>query len=384
MKVMFIADRPDCYVHGIWFHRIRNPSEALLRRGHAVKQVAIGSEFREEFLSWPDVVVFGRAYPNQYDPVKWMREFKKRGKKIVYDMDDDFWEVAKDNPSKLVSNALKDQYEGMAKEADVIITPSQTLAKKFKKFFKKPVFICPNGVDVAAIEQSGMTNPCSYLERPHLDKPLTIGYMGAASHWKDLQIIGEVLSELAQKHDFIFSIYGLTGEPLEAVMYYYQKTLSNNFMPEKNDYYRSALGFYAQLKDIKMQHIPFMPPELHPTVLSRADFDIGIAPLEDTAFNRGKSCIKFYEYAAVGTAVIASDVTPYNEEVTYLAKNTKKDWYNKLEKLIVDTEFRKKLVTKQQEWVNKNRSLDAIGLPWEIALQGEGVKGLTVANQRDL
>ncbi len=383
MKIMFIADRPDAYVHGIWFHRIRNPSEALTRRGHAVRQVAIGSEFKEEFLQWPDVVVFGRAYPNEYDPIRWMREFKKRGAKVVYDMDDDFWEIAKDNPSKIVGSALKDQYEGMSKEADAICTPSTVLAKKFKKFFKKPVFITPNGVDLASIEHNGMTNPCSYLERPHNpDKPLTIGYTGAASHWKDLQLIGDVLGELAKKHEFQFHIYGLTGEPLEAAMYHYQKTLSMNFMPEKNEYYRSALGFYAQLKDLHLKHIPFMPPELHPTVLSAADFDIGLCPLEDTTFNAGKSCIKFYEYAAVGTVTVASDVMPYSDEVGYLAKNTKKDWYNKIEKLIVDKKFREELLVKQQTWVKKNRSLDAIGLPWELALQKEGIKGLTVNSQQ--
>lgn len=379
---MFIADRPDAYIHGIWFHRIQNPSDALARRGHSVRQVAIGNEFKEEFLQWADVVVFGRTYPNEYNPVKWMQEFKKRGKRVVYDMDDDFWEVAKDNPSKLVSNALKDQYEGMIKEADVIITPSNVLAKKFKKYFKKKIIICPNGVDIIQITQGGGLNPCAYLERPHQEKPLTIGYMGAASHWKDLQLIGEVISDLSKKHDFEFHIYGLVGAPLEAEMYYYQKTLSNNFMPEKNDYYRSALGFYQQLAGVKMKHIPFMPPELHPTVLSRADFDIGIAPLEDTVFNRGKSCVKYYEYASVGTVCLASDVLPYSEEVPYLAKNTKKDWYNKLEKLITDVEFRNKMLAKQQEWVKKNRSLEAIGLIWELALQGEGIKGLTVANQR--
>lgn len=382
MKIMWIADRPDCYIHGIWFHRIRNPKEALARRGHESKVVSIGAEFKEEFLSWPDVVVFGRTYPNQSDPVKWMREFKKRGKRIVYDLDDDFWEVAKDNPSRLVSNALKDQYEGQIMEADVITTPSEVLAKKIRKHFKKPVFICPNGVDVMAITRDGQGNACSYNERPHLNKPLTIGYMGAASHWKDLRIITEALNELSKKHDFIFTLYGLEGTPLEAAMYFYEKTLMNNFQPEKNDYYRAALDFYHSLDGIKMQHIPFMPPELHPTVVSKIDLDIGLAPLEDTTFNKGKSCIKYYEYASVGTVCLASDVLPYSSEVPYLAKNTTKDWVKKLEKLIVDEKFRNEMLKKQQDWVKKNRSLEAIGLPWELALQRPGVKGLTVGNQR--
>jgi glycosyltransferase involved in cell wall biosynthesis len=368
MKVMFILDRPDAWRHGIWFHRQQTPADALAIRGHGIKQVAIGATFSKELMEWPDTVIFGRTYPDHFDPVKIMREYKKLGKRVLYDMDDDFWNVAKDNPSVLVSNALKDQYEGMIREADAVITPSTVLAKKFKKHFKKPVFICPNGV-----------NPMIYTPRPKEHQDLVIGYMGAASHWKDLGIIGEVISKLAQKYDFLFTIYGLVGEPLEATMYYYQRILSGNYSPEKNPYYQSALDFYDQLKGVRMWHIPFMPPELHPTILSRCDFDIGLAPLEDNEFNRGKSCIKFYEYASTGTVTLASDVMPYSDEVGYTAKNTFKDWYNKLEKLIVDKEFRAKTLAKQNEWVMKNRSIDAIGLPWELACQRPG--GLKVLNQ---
>jgi glycosyltransferase involved in cell wall biosynthesis len=368
MKIMFITDRPDAFIHGIWWHRIQTPANSLLKRGHAIKQVAMGSDFPDSLLEWPDVVVFGRTYPNEYSPVKWMREFKNRGKRVLYDMDDDFWQVAKDNPSALVSNALKDQYEGMIREADAVITPSKVLAKKFKKNFNKEIFLCPNGVDFNV-----------YAPRAGGSKHLTIGYMGAASHWKDLQLIGEVLAELYKKHDFTFAIYGLVGEPLEAAMYMYNRYMQSNLQPEKNPYFKSALDFYNQIRQIKGIHIPFMPPELHPTILSKVNFDIGIAPLEDTEFNRGKSCIKFYEYAAVGTPCLASHVLPYSDEVNYRAKNTFKDWYDKLERLIVDEEFRNKLGKEQYEWVKEHRSIEAIGLDWELACQLPG--GLKVLNQ---
>ena len=370
MKILQVADTPLCWQHGIWFHRQAIPAEALSNRGHGLKLVAMGSEFKRELLEWPDTVIFGRTYPAQYDPVKWMYEFKKAGKRVLYDMDDDFWRVTRDNPSANVSNALKDQYEGMVKAADALITPSKVLAKKFKKYFKKPVFICPNGIDYKL-----------YLPRPKNKLGLVVGYMGAASHWKDLQLIGEVVNKLSEKYDFIFNIYGLTGEPMEAAMYSYQKILHSNFKPEQNAYFREALDFYAQLKSCKVWHIPFMPPELHPKTLSSCDFDIGLATLEDTEFNRGKSNIKFYEYAAVGTVVLASDVEPYKDEVNYRAKNTFKDWYNKIEKLIVDKEFREKIGKQQQEWVAKHRSTEAIGLDWELACQREGVKGLKVLSQ---
>lgn len=370
-KVLFVTDTIDCWQHGIWFHRIETPCTALGKRGHGLKQVAMGAEFPEHLLDWPDTVIFGRTYPSQYDPVKIMREYKRRGKRVLYDMDDDFWQVSKDNPSANVSNALKDQYEDMIREADAIITPSEVLGKKFKKYFKKEVFICPNGIDYNI-----------YQKRPEAHEgELVIGYMGAASHWKDLSLIGEVLSKLAEKYDFMFTVYGLTGEPMEAAMYAYQRILHSNTQPEKNNYFRSALDFYSQLKGLRMFHVPFMPPELHPTVLGRCDFDIGIAPLEDTEFNRGKSCIKFYEYASTGTVTVASDVEPYKSEVSYRAKNTFKDWYNKLEKLIVDKDFREKVRQEQMDWVKKNRSVEAIGLAWEKAVQKPG--GLKVLNQEN-
>ena len=358
MRVMFILDTPYYFQSGIWLHRNEMPSRALLKRGHGIKQVIIGDEFPDELKNWPDTVIFGRTYPPQYDPVKWMKEFKKAGKRVLYDMDDDFWSIAKDNPSALVGSALKDQYEAMIKEADAVITPSKSLEKKFKKYFKKPVFICPNGVDLDY-----------YKLRPKKNDRLTIGYMGAASHWKDLGLIVDVVEKLSEKHDFYFTLYGITGEPLEAAMYTYKRYLHSNFKPEKNDYFQSALDFYQKLERTKLLHIPFMPPELHPSVMSRADIDIGLAPLQDNEFNRGKSCIKYYEYVAVGTVCLASDVEPYKLECNYLSKNTFKDWYNKIEKLIVDEKFRKELLDKQMKWVADNRSVEAIGLPWELAAQ---------------
>lgn len=370
MKILFMLDSPLAWTSGIWLHRNEIPSEALSKRGHQIKQVAIGTTVPDALMDWPDTVIFGRAYASHFDPVKIMQDYKKRGKRVLYDLDDDIWEVARDNPSSNVSNAAKDQYEGMIKEADAIITPSEVLAKKIKKHFKKPIFICPNGIDYQI-----------YLERPHQNEDtIKVGYMGAASHWKDLQLIGEVISKLQEKYDFLFTIYGITGEPLEAAIYNYNKLYKGNYQPEKNAYYKSALDFYAQLSRTRMWHVPFMPPELHPKTLSMCDLDIGLAPLEDTVFNAGKSCIKYYEYASVGTVCLASDVLPYSSECPLTSKNTFKDWYNKLEKLIADKEYRLKELKKQQEWVKKNRSTEAIGLPWELACQRPG--GIKVANQQ--
>lgn len=372
MRITFILDNPTAWKSGIWFHRVQTPAWALDKRGHGIQQVALGKEIPKSILDNTDVAIFGRTYPPQVNPVEAMVAFKKAGARVLYDMDDDFWQVAKDNPSVLISNASKDQYEALIKEADAIITPSKALAKKFKKLIGgKEVFIAPNGI-------------CDlYKPRKKELDGLVIGYMGAASHWKDLQLIGEVLTELHKKHDFLFTIYGITGEPLEAAMYYYNRSIRQGLEPEKNDYMREALKFYTQIQKVPMYHWPFMPPELHPHTLAKMDFDIGLAPLQDTEFNHGKSCVKFYEYAATGTVTLASKVEPYKSEVNYCAKNTFKDWHNKLERLIVDVPFREKVLKQQQDFVQKHNSLEAIGLEWELAAQLPTREGApTVLNQQ--
>lgn len=373
MKVSFILDTPMPMFSGIWFHRVKMPSEALGTRGHFIRQWMIGkmNEDNQKLIDETDVAIFGRTYPQGYDPVGLMRSFKAAGKRVIYDIDDDIWQIDESNPSVLIGNALKDQYEDQIRECDAVITPSHELAKKIRKHFKKPVFICPNAINFNS----------DYKDRPRHNQEVTIGYMGASSHWKDINLVVDVLEELSKKHTFFFYLYGLTASSIESDAYTANLMLQMNAEPEKEHYLREITKFYSKMKNLRMVQKPFMPPEIHPMHLANCDFDIGIAPLEDTEFNRGKSCIKYYEYAATGTATLSSDVEPYKSEVTYRAKNTHKDWYEKLEKLIVDKEFRDKIQKEQTDWVKKNRSIEVVALDWELALQKPAEDSPGVINQ---
>ena len=121
MKILFITDSIVAWKSGIWLHRTNFPSAALKKRGHALKEMVLGSETSPELMKWPDTVIFGRVYPINLYPVKLMDEYKKLGTRVLYDMDDDFWHVSEDNHSNKVSNANKDQYEEMVRTADAII-----------------------------------------------------------------------------------------------------------------------------------------------------------------------------------------------------------------------------------------------------------------------
>jgi glycosyltransferase involved in cell wall biosynthesis len=87
-------------------------------------------------------------------------------------------------------------------------------------------------------------------------------------------------------------------------------------------------------------------------------WDIGIAPLADTAFNGSKSAIKMFDYAALGLAVLASDVSAYRGSLCdgtwvdrggadggggRLVANTEAAWFRALCDLINDAASRRRL-----------------------------------------
>lgn len=353
MKILYAMESPFCFNNGCWFYRNNIPSKALKARGHQVKFIAIGAEIPQQWKEWPDTVVFSRVYAR--DPLILLREWKRLGKKVVYELDDDLWSVAPDNPAYGIRDEKQRQYEHFMAEADAVTTTNEYLANKIRKF-NKNVYICPNAIDFEMFERRDSNN-----------KNLVIGYTGASSHYADLDLATDVLIELQKKHHFTMVLQGLTTPPLESEMYSYAKVDALGLQPEKKLFFDSALKWYEKLKQLNFIHIPFHFPELYPSVLRRCNIDIGIAPLLDSEFNYSKSCIKYYEYAATGSVCLASDVKPYKDEVSYTAKNKFGDWKDKLEKLIVDQKFREELYAKQYQWVKENRDIRKVVVKWEEA-----------------
>jgi len=355
MKIVQVIPSPYAFKGGCWFYRQQMPSEMLRARGHDIKFVVAGLNTDIHKLDYPDIVVFKGTY--SIDPIHIIRELKKTDTKIVYDVDDDYLTLNPGNPLQKESKAVREQYISLCKEANLITTTTSILKKRLQKY-NKNVVIIPNAL-----------NPLRYNERAGEGEKLTIGYTGASSHWEDIGMVLDVIRDLQEKYDFTFILQGMCGTPLIGEMYTYGYIDKENLEPEKKKYYTSALKMYEKLKGIKYLHVPFYPPELYPEVLRSLNFDIGIAPLKDNTFNQAKSSVKFYEYVTTGTPCLASDVLPYRKEVNYRAKNTYKDWYNKLEKMIKDKKFRAKIYYQQSDFVDKHANLDDVVKVWESTFQ---------------
>ena len=109
----------------------------------------------------------------------------------------------------------------------------------------------------------------------------------------------------------------------------------------------------------RVEDHPWVSYEMFHLKLGTLAFDINIAPLADTRFNRCKSGIKFYEAAALGVPTLAQRVGPYAEEIVDgengLLFSQPQEFTEKLERLVKDADYRVALGKRAEEWVHEYR-----------------------------
>lgn len=187
----------------------------------------------------------------------------------VYDMDDDLLCVDPANtiPYRLFA-PLAEETRRNVEAADVVTVSSPALAERYAA-------INPNVVVLPQVIPDGMCDWPRLAE----DRPLTVGWAGSMHKRQDWPGIAEALAAFAAiVPDVRFRMYG-------------------------GDYTRALLAG-------RCEFVPFTDPQTYWRSLA---FDIGIAPLVDTRFNRGKTTTKLLEYGAAGIPTVASAVGQYTE-----------------------------------------------------------------------
>jgi glycosyltransferase involved in cell wall biosynthesis len=95
-----------------------------------------------------------------------------------------------------------------------------------------------------------------------------------------------------------------------------------------------------------------------------AGIDIGVAPLADSPWERGKCGVKLLQYMACGIPVVASPVGVHNDIVRdgvngFLARN-ELEWRDRLQQLLQDTALRQRLGAAGRLTVQQHYNLEHV------------------------
>lgn len=247
------------------------PMQALAHRGHSVhieERNVVQSP--AALLDYDAVHVMRLPHPVY---VRLARELQRRGIGIVWDNDDQRIALLREATRAPGQEGIAAQHffssmRTISKQADVVTTPSEGLARLHAEDSGREVRIVPNYLPPTFRRPQKMM--------PH--EGIHIGWVAMPHHAESFEALGirDTLQRLLARHGHLT----VSGVGLDLGLDSYR--------------YTHAAG------------IPYgaLPPAL-------AEFDIAIAPLTETVVNQARSDVKLKEYAAAGTAWLASPIGPY-------------------------------------------------------------------------
>lgn len=222
---------------------------------------------------------------HRWDDYYIIKRLKEAGKRIVYDIDDDLFNITPDNPA-YHSITRDDQVAAMAimTLVDTVTVTTELIANRIKSIVGVDCVVIPNALDCHdswnKIENCG--SPDGWKR---------IFWSGGASHAADWEVCFEAISEImTERKNVRLTIMG--------------------FLPPCIDLNRNLPQFSGRIEYQK-----FSDPETYYQTIHGIRADVGIAPIQETTFNTSKSSIKFLEYSLIGMPTVASNWAPYNNVI---------------------------------------------------------------------
>lgn len=337
---------------GVGYYRIIKPSQMV--KGHDVtvwgKELTKKGETPEErwYRIFKEFDVFWTPYfsdPKEAAALFYTRD--KMKKKVVIDCDDNFLDV---HPSHPLYDKLKPGKRDKAfmstilSFADAITVSTETLKQRFQQHFKevygitdKKIFVIPNMNDI-----KDWQNPIANKDH----NKFIIGYAGSNSHQDDLKMFFPALLEIMKKYKHVyFESIGSISKDMLTLFQDFPSPIMN-----RCDLLPSTWTF-----------------DEYPKMMQEQKWNVGVAPLVDTAFTRCKTHNKWVEYSMCKMPTIASRVYPY-----FMAVQGKKtiehgktgllvkpsEWFDALESLILNENKCKELAENAYNHIFKNWQYD--------------------------
>ena len=241
---------------------------------------------------------------------------RRKAKKIIYDFDDALMYRSSGSKSPY-SFSRRVRFAYMMKRVDFVIAGNQFLKSEVLAYHPN-VEVIPTSIDLSRYSLKGDF---------HQGGPITIGWLGSSSTLKYLKSLLPTFEKLYQEYPY-FQIKMVCDQFLES-----------DHVPMINK--RWALE--EEESDLK-------------------SFDIGIMPLSNDLWSKGKCGLKILQYQSMGVPVVCTPVGINRDIVEdgvngFWAKN-EGEWEERLLKLIKEEGLRKEMGMKGRKTVEKVYSFE--------------------------
>ncbi len=260
-----------------------------------------------------DIILFQKTV----DPISYVVALFARvlGKKIIFDIDDNYYIVhpTKMNKLKKISMKLGTYFAvRMTRLCDIPIVATHYLRDLAKKHSSRAVFL-PTSIDTD-----------KFKVKPKItkqNKNIVIGWCGdGEQHLMHLKLLIDPLNEIGKKYKNVsFKLIGSKGS-------------------------KKIQKLFSNVTTMPVELVNWIPPQQVQKTLQ--ELDIGVMPLVNDNWSKSKSPTKIFEYMSLGISPIASKVGELKYVIQegrngFTAKDTK-EWVEKLSKVIDDYKLREK------------------------------------------
>ena len=243
--------------------------------------------------------VYAELFP--WLPASFERLAFRSGKPLIYDYDDAFFHPYDDHRNPIVRRTLGGKLKPLIQGASVVCAGNAYL-KDYADRAGGSAIILPTVVDIDRYVPAA-PRPAS--------SPITIGWIGSPSTWRFVRPLLPLLADLCRERGIAFT----------------------------------ATGAGAAAEADRFDRLTFVPWTEESEIASVQTMDIGIMPLPDEPWARGKSGYKLIQYMACGLPVVASPVGVNADIIdvgaTGLLATTPEQWRAALSRLIDDAELRR-------------------------------------------
>ena len=284
----------------------------------------------DKFLQQYDLIHYHRTLGEYSELPQLLERCDELGITTIMDIDD-HWAPGPDHPAWVIikQNNLHKKIADNLKVSRYITTTTPIFAEEIKKL-NKNVFVLPNAIN---------PDEKQYQSNTEKSDRVRIGWLGGSSHLKDLEILQGVVNNikaagLIDKVQFVLCGYDLRGtmtvidratgkqkqrpiKPEESVWYKYEKIFTSNYDIVSKEYKDFLMKFenkeYPDVANEPYRRVWTKPITTYASNYNL--FDVSLAPLKESTFNKVKSQLKVIEAGFHKKALIAQDFGPYQIDI---------------------------------------------------------------------